>query len=257
MSEPFVFLALPSRGHSLAFGASGAIGEHHIPSEFLKVYPLEISSTILEHGFNMLWAAALNGRSKYGFTHFAMLHDDIVPERFWLDIAMGEMERLGADLISAVVRIKNDTGLTSTAIQTDDPWISRRLTMKEIAALPETFCSDDTDSPDRVLLVNTGCMLIDLRKSWVNELLDGKAEAAFKFEIRTRIVKQQDGRFAAQLQSEDWLLSKHLASIGAKVYATRKIKAKHVQMVEEYFDNEAVEGQETDNLVLERLGAAA
>ena len=45
-----------------------------------------------------------------------MLHDDVVPEAFWLDKLIAELELHSADVMSAVVPVKSGNGLTSTAV---------------------------------------------------------------------------------------------------------------------------------------------
>ena len=102
-------------------------------------------------------------------SHFCLLHDDIVPEPLWLDKMMRIMEEQHADILSVVVPLKNDKGLTSTALDVgvgdEDPhWRVKRLTLKEIYNDYEpTFTHEK-------LLVNTGLMLVDLRKPWVENV---------------------------------------------------------------------------------------
>ena len=74
-----------------------------------------ITCSVLTRAFNLLYAHALNER-RNGTSHFCLLHDDIVPEPFWLDEMLRLMERHDADVLSVVVPIKNEKGLTSTAL---------------------------------------------------------------------------------------------------------------------------------------------
>src|SRR5512146_50667 len=66
--------------------------------------------------FNRLWAAALTKAQRGKITHFAMLHSDIAPEPGFLDVLMEECCRLNADLVSAVIPLKDGRAVTSTAI---------------------------------------------------------------------------------------------------------------------------------------------
>lgn len=181
------------------------------------------SSSLLAHGFNNMWCRALNER----FDYFAMLHADIAPTHGWLDVLMDEMKATGADVLSCVVPFKEATGLTSTAI--GDPAESwkprRRLTMTEIAELPDTFDAADAGYPGDVLLVNSGCFLVDLSKPWcraTNEM----GEAEFHFEINDRIVNHRK-QFKSEVESEDWYASRQWARMGVKVLATKKVALNH------------------------------
>lgn len=167
------------------------------------------SFSLLANNFNRLYCAALNLRSA-GMTHFAMLHDDILPEHFWLDKLMDQMNETRADVLSVVSPIKTKQGLTSTALDTDK-YRPRRLTLKEIHKdYPETFTSDD-------LLLNTGCMLIDIRRPFADKVW---------FTIDDEIVCTE-GRFEPLVVPEDWNFSRMAKAHGAKLFATRSVKIRH------------------------------
>jgi len=187
-----------------------------------------LPSSLLAHACNILWCAALNRRKTDGVTHFAMLHADIDPAPWWLDTLLDELDRTGADLVSVVVPIKDERGLTSTALDLPaehDPeqggWpAERRLTMSEIMELPETFGPEDLGCPPGfALLVNTGCFVCRLDRPWCSEV---------HFEIRNRIVVDDDGMFWPQCEPEDWGLSRQIARLGGKVVATRKVAVGHI-----------------------------
>jgi hypothetical protein len=177
------------------------------------------SGSWLTRNFNSLYAAALNMREEKNLTHFCLLHDDIaINEPWWLDKMLDLMEEKGADILSAIVPIKNGTGLTSTAFDEliGDPPHVRRLTLHEaFTNFPPTFTQDK-------LLLNTGLMLVDIRKVW--------AEMLF-FEFEDRILKIPNGdktTFRAVGCPEDWNFSRKARSLGAKLFATREIKVTHV-----------------------------
>ena len=170
----------------------------------------------------------MNQRQDKGLTHFAMHHADIQAEVGWLDQLIDEMAVVQADVLSVVVPIKDEKGLTSTGLQDPKTCKIRRLTMREIFTLPKTFnakdCSQlgDTDNrqltTDNYLMVNTGLWICDFTKPWVEE--------AF-FEIRDKIIQLPDGRFAANVLPEDWNFSGWCANQGLKVFATRRVKSHH------------------------------
>ncbi len=178
------------------------------------------SMSLINHCFNHAWAQALNLRNKVGATHFAMIHSDICPDARWLDTLLGELVERDADIVSAVVPIKSKQGLTSTGVQVaEDLWgppMPRRLTLKEVYDLPETFGEADLEGP---ILLNTGLWMCDLRKDWCDRIW---------FESLERISTNTEGDFVAQCISEDWLFSARLkASYDAKLFATRKVSLRH------------------------------
>jgi SAM-dependent methyltransferase len=173
----------------------------------------------IEHNFNMLWCDALNNRASQGFTHFAMIHSDIGTEWLWLDTLIDEMDHLDADVMTTVIPIKDNRGLTTTGIRYAGVWGTRRFTMREIMRLPETFCVADTDEPNEILAINTGL--------WVCRLPMGGWPDKFPGFTCKHKIEVVDGQFSPSFDSEDWLFSDWLATQGLKVYATRKVKAFH------------------------------
>lgn len=177
-----------------------------------------MSQSMLTKNFNTLFAHALNERKK-GITHFAMLHSDVVPEKMWLDKLYKLMNEHQADVISAIVPIKSEHGLTSTgfdeAIDGVEDWYYRpkRLTMTEAyKEFEPTFTNEK-------LLVNTGCMLIDIRKAWVEKIW---------FEFEDKIVEKEPGYFVPICVPEDWNFSRRARAMGAKLFATREVLTWHM-----------------------------
>jgi len=185
-------------------------------------------------GFNTLWLQALDLRAR-GFTHFCLLHSDIVPEDGFIDKLYEAMTRVGADVISAVVPIKDPTGLTSTAIDEpygdmDPRWRKRRLSMKEVFALAPTF------THPRILL-NTGLMMVDMTKPWVEKV---------HFHFDDMIIEHK-GRRMAVFSPEDWNFSMDARALGAQLWATREVSLVHVG--QQRFPNSSAWGDwETDVL---------
>lgn len=179
----------------------------------------DYSSSLLAHAFNCLWCVALNMRADKGITHFAMQHADLAPEVHWVNRLLEEMNATGADLVSAVVPIKSTHGVTSTAICSGDPYeVERRLTMREVMKLPATFDAESVGYPDRALLVNSGCFLVDFTKPWVEKV---------RFQISNEIRRGPDGSFQPRVNPEDWDFSRQVHRFGGKVVATRKVKIDH------------------------------
>jgi hypothetical protein len=218
--RPQIFMALPHYGQiepdvAKAFWCEAA-------TDAIDTHNMDVGSSLLAHAFNQLWCAALNFRRQHPVDYFVMLHADVVPERFWVDKLVAEMKRTRADLISVVVPIKTPHGVTSTAIAGETVWQpERRLTMREVMRLPETFSAADCGYPSRHLLVNTGCWIADLSKFWA---LDHEV----RFQISNRITRSVDGNLECAVEPEDWAFSRLIQERGGVVLATRKVAVHHI-----------------------------
>lgn len=174
-------------------------------------------SSLLTLTFNRLWVAALNERQH--FTHFVMLHDDVVPlNPGWLDVLVSEQQKSRADVLSSVVPIKDERGLTSTAILDRRSNKMRRLTMSEACDLPDTFDANDAGYPGCVILPNTGCWIADFTRPWVEKIC---------FTIRDKNFRGPDGQWQTQCFGEDWDFGVQCADLGVRVCATRAVPIVH------------------------------
>ena len=111
--QPKVWLAIPHTG-SVVPGVLQACLQ--ATSRGTPLYVKDLGFSIATHTFNMLWAQAYNARRELGLTHFAMLHSDVHPDENWIDTLLDEMDRTGADVVSAIIAIKDCKGLTSTGL---------------------------------------------------------------------------------------------------------------------------------------------
>jgi len=163
--------------------------------------------------------------------YWAMLHDDVGPEAYWLDVAIEEMEANDLDALGVVVPIKDQHGTTSIALHHDgDNWNPEcRLTMRDVYELPETFTSDDLAG--QKILLNTGCLVVKWNQEWCRTV---------HFTINDRIVFDiPQNRYRPEVESEDWFFSRLLYEIGMpghplegivkplRIGATRKIAINH------------------------------
>lgn len=183
------------------------------------------AGSLLACNFNKLWCEVLT-RVHQGerFDYFAMLHDDIGCEDFWLDTLIDELEAKQLDVLGVVVPIKDSRGMTSIALQHDrDNWnIDCRLSMYDVYQLPETFTSADLGGLP--LLLNTGCWVAKWNQDWCKQV---------HFEINDRIVfDRTSNSYRPEVESEDWFFSRLLNDIGLRIGATRKIAVKHEGDVE-------------------------
>jgi hypothetical protein len=177
-----------------------------------EFHHFEIGTSLLATTFNLLWCHMLNLRESVGLTHFLMIHADVRPRgEEWFDTLLFEMEKNQGDVISAIIPIKDSRGVTSTAIDTD-PWCPVRLTLKQVhEQLPESWTTPG-------LLVNTGLLLVDVSKPWVEQIC---------FTINDKIEKDKEGIWRAYAQPEDWNFSRQCRALGARVIATRAVTVEH------------------------------
>jgi SAM-dependent methyltransferase len=184
-----------------------------------KIYKENKISSLLAANMNSLWASARTKLHRgQRVDYFAMLHDDIGCEDWWLDKLIDELEAQDLDILGVVSPIKDARGVTSTAIADpgDDPWNVVRLTMDEVYRLPPTFTSEHVGGD---LLLNTAC--------WVCRF-DKFAEYTFYFTINDEITFDPElDCYVANVESEDWFFSRLCHQAGMKVGATRKIALFH------------------------------
>lgn len=206
-----VFLGIPSRSGL----CTGTVCATHSAGTRHSVEQMKIRSTsMLTMCFNELWCDALNSE---GCDVFCMLHDDVVPTPGWLDVMVDELLASGADILSAVIPIKDFRGISSTAFMDKETGRPRRLTMTEAQQL-RTFDAETAGYPDHHLLINTGLWVCRLNQDWNKEVC---------FTVRDRIV-EIDGKYYAQGFSEDWMFGLWASRRGLKVMATTKVPCKHV-----------------------------
>lgn len=180
----------------------------------------QTESSLLAHNMNRLWCWALNAARISPVHYFAMQHSDIEPKEFWLDDLVAELEARDLDVLGVVAPIKDQRGVTSTAVARDDgsTWrVNHRLTMREVHRLPETFTSDDVGGQ---LLINTGCWVCRFDPAWA---------AGVWFETQDRVEWDAAGdRYAVLTEPEDWGFARKVAALGLRVGVTRKVPLGHV-----------------------------
>lgn len=229
--KPTIFLGMPFFPGSLEMESVLGIVSAQSPDYHLIFVNVGGSNTA--KAFNMLWSQALNACERGDVAYFAMLHADCCPKGPWLQTLWSLLHENRLDLISVVSPIKNQHGLTSCGCDYEqgNPWKVRRFTSTEIARLPETF--DVTDAiaaglnpAGTPLLVNTGCMLLDLSNPKWHEV-DVEGDLQFRFTFYDRI-RRFNGQWAAQSISEDWDWSRMMAASGMRYAATRKVRLDHM-----------------------------
>lgn len=223
--KPRVFSVIPSlgTGHGTAW-----LSHCTIPTAGkVDIIPGQSASSLLAYGFNSLWAAALDWARAGVIDYFLMHHSDIqIVTPCWLDVMLEEIKREEAAVLSAVVPIKDGSGLTSTAVETGDVWNPRKLTLRQCRELPTTFSFKDLPNPGPALLVNTGLILVNLHREQFHKTnADGVYDIFFT--IGDRVVRGKDGSSKAQVNPEDWEFSRRCHAAGLRVFATRAVRLTH------------------------------
>jgi len=205
------FLAVPNYDGTVS--AETMLSVMHA-SRGIKTTVYSQHSSLLAYGFNMTWVVAVES----GFDYFAMIHADIGAPAHWLSDMVDMMEAEKAEVVSAVVPIKDDSFTVSTAWDRGDDAV--RLTYDEVRGLPATFSAEDLGEKiapeNKGLLVNTGLWVAKLGRDW-NRKFTG-------FRINTGIYWD---RKAVWVEPEDWEFSRQMNRMGEKIMATSAVKVQH------------------------------
>lgn len=225
MAERCIYLSTPAVGQMMTKEAArAAFWEHGAPCRVIDWN--HVHTSLLANCFNADWAMALATAERGKCTHFAMLHADMAAEPGWLGLLFEEMEATGAEVLSAVAAVKDSSGDTNCAVGPLDDWFAyRRLHFLEIQHLPESFSAADFPHDD-CLLVNTGCLLVDIRGDWCRKTDEGGFLECY-FTIRDRVFRGDDGKYRVDVAPEDWNFSRMAAAQGCRVMATRRVKTIH------------------------------
>lgn len=233
MTDRRVVLGMPGYGKQTS--AAGR-GFWRACADMSGVYNAYQNGSLLASNFNQLWCLALNmAHQGKRVDYFAMQHDDIGPEDYWLDKLIDELEANQLDVLGVAVPIKDTRGITSMALHGEDEWLPHaRLSMHDVYELPETFTSDDIGHP---LLLNTGLWVCKFDIEWAKYV---------HFTINDRVVfNTAANRYQSQTEPEDWYFSRLLHEIGQgptehlrplRIGCTRKIRVHHCGEID--FTNE-------------------
>ena len=232
MERARVFLACPRYGQ-VEWEVAVAVMQASQGKHDVCVKPSSVS--LLAYNFNRLWCEALNRREELNLTHFAMLHSDIGPEAWWLDTMIEEQQRMGVDVLSAIVPIKDRKGSTSTGILDIETGAVQRFSLQEVHDMPVSFTIADTSQPEKILAINTGLWVCDFTKPWVERIC---------FHIHDHIQQRADGQWEACVLSEDWDFSAQLVKLGLKIGATRAVRLSHFGRAE--YNNDCPWGEEAE-----------
>lgn len=232
---PIIYMTQPSYGGGVRKSHRQFDGDasKRVGKDFLTMRGMT-GGSLLAQSFNGAWCEALNLREAgHNIRWFAMLHDDIVPADEWLDILWEDLQASGADLMAAVVPIKDFDGNTSTALSAvngDRFSVERRIHMAEVQRLPQVFGAADCNRPDQFLLANTGCWICRFDRPWVDAEDEHGNKIAF-FTINDKICRNPNsGKWMCPVEPEDWFFSRQIQSFGAKVMCTNRLRLHHYGM---------------------------
>ena len=227
-----VFISTPTYdGRACCTSSRAVMVEASLRKIPIFMPPATIGS-LLAFAHNLNWAHALGMAETGQFPrpHFLNYHSDIqVMQPGWLDTLVDMMEEYKAAVLSVNMAIKDNSGETSTGLSViDEPWNVSRLSIERIAELPDPFSIEDVAEakPGQVLLVNTGIMLVDLRREWCFAMDEKRCLKAY-FTINDRIRCPIGRPREVACQPEDWNFSRMAAEAGEKVMATSRIKTIH------------------------------
>ncbi len=235
MTRKRVFLAMPNN-NAIVNETWQAVLESG--RDDLFVYTWRSENSLLAHNFNICLQKCL---AMGDFDFYAQIHADIGADKGFLGTLLDQIETHGHDVIHAVVPIKNNSGLTSTAIAySDDEWaLERRITMTELSELPKTFdilnIRNEIDSNAVRLLPNTGCLMLRLGE-WVDDFPG--------FEIKSRLTRDDESNVKAETVPEDWNFGHWCARNGVTVAGTKAVGIGHWGRWQ--FRNDEVWGQRVD-----------
>jgi predicted O-methyltransferase YrrM len=244
-SGPVLFKTHVSYGGGVRASAEkfdgGAISLDILKDTGLSVVRHPSGGSLLAASFNAAWCTALNlQEAGWDIRYFVMLHDDIVPQDNWIGILMEDIESSGADMVSAVVPLKEPTGNTSTAVDLEDDhyadgghWgVQRRVTLKEahkIAKQTPVFTAEDCGYQRRTI-ANTGCWICRFDRPWRNAVDEFGRKKLF-FTINDRIARDPTTNlWKPDVEPEDWFFSRRLQDLGGKVAITTRVRLAHYGM---------------------------
>jgi len=81
-NKSIIFLGVPTYNGQICTGTANVLEYASKKHGIIKAVN---QTSLLANGFNQLLCMALNLRKEHNIKWFAMLHADIIPEKFWID----------------------------------------------------------------------------------------------------------------------------------------------------------------------------
>lgn len=212
-----VYIGIPTYKNDVDAGLLGPLTNMSRQGHQVILGGMDSSACAMRFNQMLIQAKEMHFNGQCDF--FLLWHSDIIPEHHFLDKLLEIQKRTGAEILSAVVPIKDERGMTSTAL--DEPvgdrpqdWSPKRYSMAEVLAMPEKTWTHPK------LLLNTGLFLLDLNAPWLD-----LEKINFRFEDK---IMRYRGRLMAFMKPEDWNFSKDARALGCtKQYATLEVRVEH------------------------------
>lgn len=216
-----VYLAIPCGADAcISIGTVRTI-LHAIAEPRLSIAVMPLASSALVCNFNHLLCDLRHKMLEgHAFDWFVMLHSDIECEQNWLSKLVGIAKQTSADILSVLSPIKDERGLVSAGLDTNQ-WMPRRFTMTEVhGSMPKTFDSEYCRNRyGHDLIVNTACMIFNTRRPWI---------ADFWFETKNEIALDGRGKATVLFEPEDWKMSRWANRNNLKLFTTSEVKLCHL-----------------------------
>lgn len=229
MSVPRIYLSIPTHDRRNEAAISIQMAALNAYPDYYEAIPAVGQNSLLPSNFNQLWCNALNARKKYNITHFAMLHNDVLPlKRDWLLVLLHEMVKHEADVVSSCVLMKSKTRRVMSAAWWPKNGVRddvKHITEAELANMPITF--DSSVNPGCKLLMNTGMWLADIRTDRL---------ASCFFEIKNWTFPDADGVWHARDIPEDWNFSLQVHHRKGRLFCTQANPVSHFGVTDWTFE---------------------
>ncbi len=233
-----VFLVSPLMDENMKRGM--AAGFYQNATQKHRLYGDTFGSSLIPLNCNFLLCQVLDQMKELELQWLAMIHSDVAPPLWWIDTLIDEAGKHGADFMSAVIPLKNNDGVLSTAIAKPDTeyghfcYITTHQVMcnnfpvtfgikEAVAALRELPTGYSIEAPQTYLLCNTGCMVCRLDRPW----FQARPPKVWFHDLNGIEVNQTTGKLQPKLLSEDWYFSRRIAEEGGKVMATKAVIPGH------------------------------
>jgi hypothetical protein len=225
-----VFIGLPMHDGGISAFTMSSVQDAIARSQHKIAYQT-MGLSLLARNFTTLWLNAYRA----GYDFFLLHHTDLgvagPPNQSWIDVLVDRLYQLNAAVVSVVSPIKSAAGHTSFGLDLEagNHYTLRRVTVRELAMLPREFISKAdlcelfglTMQQTGAMIVNTGCMLMDLRRfDWCGMRWPG-------FQIKDELIWSPDGSAQAFTSPEDWEFSRWMHSRGIPFFATRELLLNH------------------------------
>ena len=178
-----------------------------------------LTGSCLCNNFNMLMVEAVRSE----FDYLVILHDDVgCLSKDWLKTMLDVLKESGCVACCPVFRIKDFRSLTvSTVLKDNNPedyFFFNKMNLQD--------CNKEGGEKGWFFadLINTGCILIDLKHEVLKKWKDSEGDNTVWFHMEHKITPEGECVYFP----EDYRFSRKIREYGGKVVAITKIKTEHI-----------------------------